>query len=562
MDDQRFDNLSRIIARSTTRRATVKGIAAAIGGGVFASVFGVRAQRASAAGGSVPPGGGCNDDSDCAEGTCSSTDGRNGVCFCVDPDQPVIGCSCNTGDADPCGGSPICCPSSDLPDSVGVCVPASEGCNPTGDCAIAGDACGEGTDCCDNLICDSGTCIDNCQEPGGLCEFDENCCIGTCMGGTCACLTASEPWLGCDCNVGTEAPCGGGTVICCPTGGGEGAPGVCTDESVGCESVCSVYPGDACESNTDCCAGSCVEGVCSCSPGPGWIGCDCATDYEGACGGGESSICCPTGSTDIGVCTAIGDGCPVICTSDPGDECGSDGDCCLGTCMSGVCACNDPSRPIIGCPCEVGDEGACGGLSDLCCNIGQEPGSAGSCISPMVGTCNPTGNCIADPGETCMADADCCEGKCSNDGVCYCADPAEPLRGCSCHTGTLDPCGADSLLCCATTTTPGGPGICTPDRLGCEPVGTCTDKGGHCHHDDECCDMLCCVDGGVCGTPPPPPKPVKPAETVTTLPATGSGSNDGSNLGAWIGVTAAAGAAAVIAGRKLNPKPAEGSDES
>ncbi len=54
MDDQRFDNLSRIIARSTTRRATVKGIAAAIGGGVFASVFGVRAQRAGAQGTGEP----------------------------------------------------------------------------------------------------------------------------------------------------------------------------------------------------------------------------------------------------------------------------------------------------------------------------------------------------------------------------------------------------------------------------------------------------------------------------------------------------------------------------
>jgi len=177
--------------------------------------------------------------------------------------------------------------------------------------------------------------------------------------------------------------------------------------------------------------------------------------------------------------------------------------------------------------------------------------------------CNPTGECAAEPGQTCQTDQDCCECKCSTDGICYCADPAEPLRGCSCHTGTEDPCGADTLLCCATTTTPGGPGICTPDRLGCEPVGTCTDKGGACKHDDECCDMLCCVDGGVCGTPPPPPKPVKPADTtVTTLPSTGSGSDGGSNLGTWIGVTAAAGAAAVIAGRKLNPKPAEGSDES
>jgi len=228
--------------------------------------------------------------------------------------------------------------------------------------------------------------------------------------------------------------------------------------------------------------------------------------------------------------------------------------------MSGICACEDPAEPWLGCPCFVGGAKSCDSRPDLCCSVGQDPSDPGICVSPMTG-CNPTGECAAEPGQTCQTDQDCCEGKCSNDGVCYCADPDEPLRGCSCHTGTEDPCGADTLLCCATTTTPGGPGICTPDRLGCEPVGTCTDKGGACKHDDECCDMLCCVDGGVCGTPPPPPKPVTPAE-VTTLPATGSGSGNDSNLGAWIGAAAVAGAAAVIAGRKINPTPSEGSGEN
>src|SRR6478752_4531842 len=273
MDDQRFDNLSRIIARSTTRRSTVKGIAAAIGGGVFASVFGVRAQRASAAGGDVAPGGACTGDTDCAEGTCSEA----GVCFCNDPDRPSIGCTCNTGDADPCGGSPICCPSSDLPGSTGICVPASEGCNPTGNCMDVGEECGEGADCCAGFLCDSGTCINNCQEPGGLCEFDENCCIGTCMSGTCACLTADEPWRGCACNPQGDGQCGGGGgLICCADGEG----GICSSASTGCNPTggCTQEPGQECSGDDDCCTGTCMEGVCAClTASEPWLGCDCDT---------------------------------------------------------------------------------------------------------------------------------------------------------------------------------------------------------------------------------------------------------------------------------------------
>src|SRR6478752_5416966 len=390
MDDQRFDNLSRIIARSTTRRSTVKGIAAAIGGGVFASVFGVRAQRASAAGGDVAPGGACTGDTDCAEGTCSEA----GVCFCNDPNEPVIGCSCNTGDADPCGGTPICCPSSDLPGSVGICVPASEGCDPTGNCRDVGEQCGEGADCCAGFLCDSGTCINNCQEPGGLCEFDENCCIGTCMSGTCACEDPAQPWMGCACDTGTDAPCGGGTTLCCPTGTEPGGPGVCTSGMAGCQ---------------------------------------------------------------------------VICTSEPGGECASDDDCCTGTC--------------------------------------------------------------------------------SDEGICFCSDPDRPWIGCPCTTGTENPC--DGALCRPTGSTPGGPGVCTSNMAGCETPGECTAIGASCATSDECCDELVCLDSGVCGI-----------ATTVVLPSTGSGMSNGSNLGAWIGATAAVGAAAALAGRKLNPKSSEGSNEA
>jgi hypothetical protein len=366
MDDQRFDNLSRIIAHSTTRRATVKGIAAAIGGGVFASVFGVRAQRAGA----------------------------------QEPGQP-------------------------------------------------GDPCGEGVECVT-----------------GNCSSAEN--------GVCYCEDPARPWLGCDCDTGTEAPCGGGSLVCCATSNEPGGSGVCTSDSVGCN---------------------------------------------------------PTGE----------------CSSDPGEDCETDADCCTGTCSDeGVCFCSDPARPWIGCDCNTGTEGPCGGGTELCCPTGTEPGGPGVCTSSMAG-CEVV--CTSDPGGDCSSDDDCCTGTCSDEGVCFCSDPDRPWIGCPCTTGTEAPC--DGGLCCPTGSEPGGPGVCTSSMAGCQTPGECTAIGAACATSDECCDELVCLDSGVCGI-----------ATTVVLPSTGSGMSNGSNLGAWIGATAAVGAAAAIAGRKLNPKSSEGSNEA
>src|SRR6478735_12796489 len=61
----------------------------------------------------------------------------------------------------------------------------------------------------------------------------------------------------------------------------------------------------------------------------------------------------------------------------PGDTCTSDSDCCVGSCsQDGVCYCTDPSRPIVGCPCDSANDQTCGGRPDLCCL------DTGTCASP------------------------------------------------------------------------------------------------------------------------------------------------------------------------------------
>jgi hypothetical protein len=54
-----------------------------------------------------------------------------------------------------------------------------------------------------------------------------------------------------------------------------------------------------------------------------------------------------------------------------------------------------------------------------------------------------------------------------------CTDPSRPGVGCACSTGTQNPCGDTTLVCCANdpNAAPGAPGTCTPSSVGCQPLG-------------------------------------------------------------------------------------------
>jgi hypothetical protein len=88
-----------------------------------------------------------------------------------------------------------------------------------------------------------------------------------------------------------------------------------------------------------------------------------------------------------------------------------------------------------------------------------------------------------------------------------CTDPSRPGVGCACTTGTQNPCGDTTLVCCANdpNAAPGAPGTCTPASVGCDPQGPtptpepdptpCTDIGCPCTAGVEgTCDdgLVCC----------------------------------------------------------------------
>ncbi len=151
---------------------------------------------------------------------------------------------------------------------------------------------------------------------------------------------------------------------------------------------------------------------------------------------------------------------------EPGGECTADDDCAQGSCYvategePGVCNCEDPSRPWIGCGCNVGTESPCGGGTVLCCPYTDDAGSDGVCVSGSVG-CNPVGPTCSEPGENCEESGCCTVGSCSDSGWCT-----------GCISGTEDACtalsevyGADFVCCTAAGSAPGAVGYCTEQDL-------------------------------------------------------------------------------------------------
>lgn len=164
--------------------------------------------------------------------------------------------------------------------------------------------------------------------------------------------------------------------------------------------------------------------------------------------------------------------------------------------------CGDPARPGVGCPCQTGTRAPCGQTDLLCCATTNRMGSPGVCTSPAV-DCAPIGP-TAPPTAPPTGTA----------GPAICTDPNRPGVGCPCDTGTAARCGDSTLVCCATDSgRPGGPGVCTPAAVGCDPIGPtvtptpppCTRRGCRCNGGVQgACDgdLVCCPSNpGLAGGP-------------------------------------------------------------
>ncbi len=177
MSPDRFEALTRYVAKRSSRRALLKGMAGAVAAGVGAAVlkpFRGEAATVCPAGTGVcgtaccPAGGGCANASascccDKGQTPCNLACCKSGVA-CADHANSVCGCPAGTT---PCGSgtSLKCCQGGT------ACSPTNETCQPVANFQTTAKTCGPGckpafapctsdAECCTE-VCTSGFCIDS-----------------------------------------------------------------------------------------------------------------------------------------------------------------------------------------------------------------------------------------------------------------------------------------------------------------------------------------------------------------------------------------------------------------
>ncbi len=281
MDSSRFDELTKALVTSTSRRQALKTIAATTLGGILGlsglgTAFGATTCHRN--------GLGCDTNSQCCSGYCANGE----KCTC--PPAPACNSYC------PCPSGQTCC--------NGTCINSQTDVNNCGACGHvcsfpdASAACSGGT--CVLVACNAGfgncdgnaangcetnlqTDAQNCGQCGHICASGE-----TCVSGACTCGSAG------DCPNGQN---------CCN--------GVCVDEQTNINNCGSC--GHACASGQVCQNGTCVT-TCTALGGTCSVRSDC-------CLGG-----CPNGK---------------CCIGDGGFGCNTSADCCSGTSCFGSTGNND-----------------------------------------------------------------------------------------------------------------------------------------------------------------------------------------------------------------------------
>jgi hypothetical protein len=191
MDEKRFDEITRALARGIPRRGVLRGLL----GGVAAAATVDRASADSPQRKCKQASRPCSFDTHCCSGTCCNHRccGPDEVCDdngeCVPPCVPDNAAACagrecgsaenNCGQTVPCGG--ICTGTGEVCTVAGQCV-----CTPDNAAACAGRECGSAVNNCGATV-DCGTCLSGetcCSDQCTACLIDP--ITGLCIPGACA----------------------------------------------------------------------------------------------------------------------------------------------------------------------------------------------------------------------------------------------------------------------------------------------------------------------------------------------------------------------------------------
>lgn len=283
-------------------------------------------------------------------------------------------------------------------------------------------------------------------------------------GSTSSCLNDNE-----SCSSGTD---------CCSGTCSEGVSQVCLP----------IRPclggGESCESPADCCSWVCSNGTCPTHPGCALVGESCFSNTD----------CCS------GACTNGGDGtltCQALDGCRPDGEICSSAECCsgLGDCIFDSTLGNNRCAPAPGCRptgelCNTSQSDA------PCCNSmsGVNSPDAG-CGETSVGVlrcmANPPSPCLQD-GSPCQIQEDCCSRHClpNPNGLVIAGSTFHCAHSCA-HVGAS--CGAsddccDNMICVNN--------VCQRSGKACKQLGV------SCAAPAECCSSLCNTATKTCQVSP------------------------------------------------------------
>jgi hypothetical protein len=400
MDPRRFDNLTRSLARSHSRRTILRGVAGVALGGLFTQL---RGEAASAAPTPTKPTN-CLPDGKKSKnsGRCCSLTTNNKICCGVAHGSCALSGCCGAGVCH-LGACVDCLPEGTVLDSLAEAISCcsleaeQQGNGPILCCGVEDGTCAA-SGCCNSgsatPFCYSGLCLE-CL-PGGavlgsvgdtsICCSRESTTIDT--GDIVCCADKNNP---CD----TSQCCGGGQV--CRAG------------------FCCVPGGGATDTPTECCSGSWSNGHC-CPEDGSCIDDGCCVDSSTCCNGACYPPCANGQSRDPDTC-ACGEAVCSFCEPGAivsGYRCGDNGCPAPYPCRDGVCVgqCFDGTLCPLGTVCSGGVAG-----DWICCPPCQCFNVDGVCSGtpPLPGATCPTctnGTC-ADPLEWCEYLDDCC-GSCVN----------------------------------------------------------------------------------------------------------------------------------------------------
>lgn len=295
----------------------------------------------------------------------------------------------------------------------------------------------QGTTCGINLVCNAaGQCLgcltaadcpgteDACKQRscvGGVCGFQyvpantpvgqmqqtaKDCKLAVCDGNGSILFNPDTTDLPVDGNSCTQDVCSADGTASNPPAPLNTACGVNNVDRCDGLGACKKANGKTCAAGSECATSYCIDGYCCDSTCTGTCKACNVSQKLGTCSSVPSGQDDPNGSTPCSSSTMSCNG-QGSCKLDNAQPCSSDSNCVSDRCIDGVCCSSSCSSTCKACNVP--------GSAGTCANIlfgADDANASTTCVGATV-SCNGSGSCKKENGETCTTASECLNGLCT-----------------------------------------------------------------------------------------------------------------------------------------------------